>query len=227
MKRLLVLIMGLLIAGVALAYTAYPTEIPNKSFVPSSNAEYDFKYHGTPTYYWTMQGSNFTYACYFEPSKGNITVNFRIKIIGFMGYLSNGNCYIYVYLSETSNRPNDTPPSFGNKKYGPYSWHINNSYPNYDDCDVYAQNWYIKKSEIDAQPNKRFWVLWHTPSSPPPYPISDESTSAKNSYTYVPGTGWTTNISGYYPCWCTHCRVEYPPNAVENTSVGVVKALFN
>jgi len=227
MKKYLVLILGILAVGAVMAATATPTEIPNKSLTPSTNAEKDMSYYGTPTYYWTLTGSNWTPACYFEPAKFSVATNFRIKTIGNMGYSSNGNCNIYIYLNETSGHPNDTPPTFTNKKYGPFAWHINASYPNMDDANVYSLNWYLKISDVNATPNKRFWVLWHMPTSPPPYPISDESTNAKNSLIYYPGTGWTNTISGYYPCWCTHVVVEYPPAAVSNTSVGVVKALFN
>jgi len=223
MKKYLVVILGLIVVGAVIAYTAYPTEIPNKSLIPSMNTDADMKYYGTPSYYWTLTGSNYTLACYFEPAKFNVNTNFRMKKIGLMTSGSGGSANIYIYLSETNGHPNDTPPTFSNKKYGPkyYTFTGSNS-----DCDVYSDNWYITKSEIDNQPNHRFWVLWHLPTSPPPYPVSDEATNAKNSMTYVPGTGWTVTISGYYPCWVTHVLVEYPPTAIENTSVGTVKALF-
>jgi len=227
MKKYLVVILGILVAGAVMATSATPTEIPNKSFVPSAYAEKDMFYYGTPSWYWTLTGSNFTLAGYFEPAKFSVAVNFRIKTIGFMGYSANGPADIYVYLNETSNHPNDTPPTFTNKKYGPFTWHINNTYPSMDDWNAYSQNWYLKISDINAQTNKRFWVLWHLKTSPPPYPISDESTASKNSMIYIPGTGWTNTMSGYYPCWCCHVVVEYPPASVASTSIGVVKALFN
>jgi hypothetical protein len=195
MKSCLIFILTIFITGSVLAYDYYPTEIPNRYLYPSKNAETDMKYHGTPSYYWTLTGSNFALAGYFEPYKFNVMNNFRIKTIGFMGYLADGPANIYIFLAEKDKHPDCTPPEFNKKKYGPKEWHINNSYPKYDDYNIYHDNnWFITKEEIDAQPYHRFWVLYHLPASPPPYPISDESISYKNSRTYVPGTGWYTNI---------------------------------
>ncbi|MGQ9705488.1 MAG: hypothetical protein ACUVWP_00600 [bacterium] len=221
MKKYLVVILGLLMVGSVMAYVAFPTEIPNKSLLPESNAEKDMRYHGTPKYYFTFNSSNITLACWFKPGDFSVNTNFRIKTIGLMVYRTGGSANIYVYLSETHNHPNDTPPIFNNKKYGPKYYVFVDTL---GDCDVYAENWYITKSEIDNQPNHRFWVLWHLISSPTP--LSDEATNPKNSMIFIPGTGWTTNISGYYPCWCSHVLVEYPPTMIESTSVGTVKALF-
>lgn len=129
-------------------------------------------------------------------------------------------------MAEINNHPDCTPPEFSKKKYGPARGHINKSYPNYDDLDVYNLKWVITNSEINEQVNKRFWILYYTQGYP--YPVSDEATNAKNSYTYIPGIGWTTNISGYYPCWCMHVIVEYSliSPGIENTSFGTVKSLF-
>jgi len=188
------------------------------------------KYHGTPTYYWTLTGSNFAIAGYFEPAKFGVNNDFRIKKIGCMGYISNGAVKIYLFFAEVKGsrrwNPDCYPPEFSKKKYGPKDWHINNSYPNYDDCDMYSDNWYLRKSDIDSQVNKWFWIVYHFPTSPPPYPLSDEATDYKNSHTYFPGTGWSEHINGYDPCWCMHVIVVYPIDAIENTSVGTVKALF-
>jgi hypothetical protein len=131
-------------------------------------------------------------------------------------------------MAEKDNHPNCTPPEFTNKKYGPFKGHINNSYPNYDDLDVYNLKWIITNSEINEQVNKRFWILYYMQQMNPPYPISDESTNAKNSITWINGTGWTTTLSGYYPCWCMHVIVEYSliSHGIESTSFGAVRALF-
>jgi len=190
-----------------------------------SNAQVDMKYHGTPTYYWNVDGLK-AIAGYFEPSKFAVNCNFKIKTIGQIGYVSNGQADVYIFLSEVNNHPDCTPPEFTKKKYGPYSGHINNSYPNYDDLDIYNLNWYIRKSEIDEQVNKRFWIIYYFPTSPPPYPFSDEAINAKNSTSYLIESGWTTSISDYYPCWCMHC-VVYWGVGIENTSLGVVRALFS
>jgi len=227
MKVCLIFILTVAITGSVISYNYYPTEIPNKYICPSVNAEREMKYHGTPTYYWTLTGSNFTLAGYFEPEKFGVKTTFRIKKIGFMGYLADGYANLYIFLAETKNHPDCTPPEFSKKKYGPYYGHINNSYPKYDDLDVSSIKWIINNKDIDSQPYKRFWVIYNLPTSPPPYPISDESTNAKNSMTYYPGTGWTNTLSGYYPCWCMHVIVEYLVSpAIENTSFGTVKSLF-
>jgi hypothetical protein len=182
MKGYLIFILVVIITGSVLAYDCYRSETPNKYIYPSMNVVKDMKYHGEPTYYWTLTGSNWCLAGYFEPYKFGVTSNaFRLYNIGFIGYIQNGSANIYLFLSEVNGKPDCTPPDFSKKKYGPYNGHINNSYPNYDDLDLYGQNWVINKSEIDAQVNKRFWILYHLPTSPPPYPISDESTNEKNS----------------------------------------------
>jgi len=199
MKVGFILIIGVTAFGTSIANIAFPTEIPNKSIAPSSNVTTNMYYHGTPAFYWTLTGKNWCIAGYFEPAKFNTNTNFRIKTIGFMGYLQNGSAKIYIFLAETGSKPGHpdcTPPEFTKKKYGPYDGHINNSYPNYDDLDVSGLNWNIKKSEIDSQSNKRFWVIYHFPTSPPPYPISDNCGGSKNSIYYCPGIGWTTSISG-------------------------------
>jgi len=231
MKIFVLVIMCLIFINVAISYIAYPTIIPDielPSYYSNPAYEADMKYHGEPTYYWTLTGSNWCLAGYFEPYKfGFGAIALMINYIGFIGYLSNGPANIYIFLAETNNHPDCTTPDFSKKKYGPYNGHINNSYPNYDDCYVYPYNWYLKKSEIDAQPNKRFWVIYHLPTSPPPYPYSDEGPKSKNCRIYYPGRGWVMDMNGNTgPCWCMHVLVEYPPNAIENTSIGTVKALF-
>jgi len=229
MKIFVLILMALIFTSIAISYVEYPTIIPDRELPPYHSClpyEADMKYHGTPSYYWTLTGSNWTLASWFKPSDFNVDSSFRIKTIGFMGYISNGSAKIYIFLAETGNHPDCTPPEFTKKMYGPYDGHLNNSYPDYDELDIYSLNWYIKKSEIDTQVSNRFWVLYHLPTSPPPYPISDESTNEKNSRLYQAGTGWINFWSGYYPCWCMHVVVEYPPNLIENTSIGTVKALF-
>jgi hypothetical protein len=231
MKICIIFLLSISFIGVSFSDIAYPTLIPDKEtttypgYLPN---ERDMKYHGIPSWYWTLTCSNFTMAGYFEPEKFGINTIFRISKIGFIGYITDGPAYIYIFLAETKNHPNCTPPEFKNKKYGSYDGHINNSYPYYDDLDISGLRWNITKAEIDTQFNKRFWVLYHLKYWPPPYPVSDESTAAKNSCIYVPGTGWTTTLSGYYPCWCMHVIVEYflVSPGIESTSFGAVKALF-
>jgi hypothetical protein len=235
MKGYLILLLVVIISGSILANDCYPIEIPNKSFKQSMNATADMKYHNGWYYYWTLKGSDWTLASYFEPERFSVYTSFRIQTIGFTGYVSNGPANIYIFLAEDKNgSPYCTPPDFSNRKYGPYAGHINYTYCIYDDIDVYSQNWCIKKSEIDLQPHKRFWVLYHLPTSPPPYPVSDDATDSKNSLTWDPSRqNWVPDIdiainSGfvYSPCWCMHIVVEYPPAAIENTSLGTVKSLF-
>jgi len=187
--------------------------------------EKDMIYHDTPTYYWVW-GGLLAIAGYFEPESFGVNSDFKIKTIGQMGYRADGSAVVYIFLSETKNHPDCTPPEFTKKKYGPYSGHINNSYPNYDDLDIYNLNWYITKTEIDEQINKRFWIIYYMQTTPPPYPMSDESTNAKNSMTYFPDSGWTNNWGHYYICWCMHCVIVYWGSDIESTSLGIVKALF-
>jgi hypothetical protein len=54
MKRCLILILVMVISGSVLANHLYPTEIPNKYISPSVSSETEMKYHGKPSYYWTM-----------------------------------------------------------------------------------------------------------------------------------------------------------------------------
>ena len=212
MKINLFALFNIVIFGISIGYTAFTTEmldrnvssyVYGKSLFPTLISgkitppyrsclpyEADMKYHGTPSFYWTLTGSNYALAGYFEPNKFSVDSNFMIKTIGFIGYVSNGNANVYIFLAERNSHPDCTPPEFTKKMYGPYNGHINNSYPDYDDLDVYSLKWLIKKVDIDSQVNKRFWVLYHLPTSPPPYPLSDESTNSKNSCYYVPGTGW-------------------------------------
>jgi len=197
MKIFVLILMALIFTNVAISYVEYPTIIPERELPPYHSyfpSEADMKYHGTPSYYWTLTGSNFAIAGYFEPAKFGVNNDFRIKKIGCMGYRQDGAVRIYLFLAEVKGsrrwNPDCYPPEFNKKRFGPKDPHMNNSYPDYDDCDIYSDNWYLRKSDIDSQVNKWFWIVYHFPTSPPPYPLSDESTNSKNSCYYVPGTGW-------------------------------------
>jgi len=223
MKGNILLILLIIAIGTSLAETAFPTEIPNKALTPRTDSIIEMKYHGTPYYYWTLSGSNWCLAGYFRLSDFGITkTSYRIIIIGIMGYSSNGQAKIYVTAQENDNKPRCNPDNnFEYIDFGPLDWHINNTYPNYDDATVYNKNWYYDKSV------SRFWVIYHLPTSPPPYPITDDSTNAKNSLIWNPTLhSWTTDYNGYKLCWCMHVLIEYPPTKIENTSVGIVKSLF-
>ncbi|MGQ9705914.1 MAG: hypothetical protein ACUVWP_02775 [bacterium] len=50
--------------------------------------------------------------------------------------------------------------------------------------------------------------------------------NSKNSYWWSPSTGWRMGAGYYQLDWCMHCVIVYPPDAIENTSLGAVKALF-
>jgi hypothetical protein len=214
------------INGFSIAISFFPTEIPDRCLYSETLADWNMKYHGTPTYYWTLNGSNWSLASYFEPAKFGINETIKIRMIGFIGYIQNGSANIYLFLSEVNGKPDCTPPDFTKKKYGPYDGYINNSYPNYSDINIYTSNWYIKKAEIDAQPNKRFWIIYHLMTSPPPYPYSDDATDNKNSLTWDPSKNdWVPDINEYKPCWCMHVVVTNYMS-IESTSIGTVKELF-
>jgi len=137
MKGYLIFILVVIITGSVLAYDCYPTEIPYKDLNSYTVPQYDMKYHGTPTYYWTLTGSNWTLSGYFEPYKFSINRNFRIYKIGCIGYIESGTIYLYTFLVETDGHPDATPPDFSKKKYGPQKFTIDNSYPNYSDWSIY------------------------------------------------------------------------------------------
>jgi len=230
MKIKLLVLLIVPVFGASFVNGAFPIKITDDISPPYLHCpsdDVDMKYHYNPSYYWTLSGSDWTLAGYFEPYKFNVYYNFRIKRIGFVGYFSNGSAAIYIFLAETGGHPDCTPPDFSNKKFGPKYWHINKSYPFYDDCNLYSSNWYIKRSEIDAQPNKRFWILYYLSTSPPPYPVSDNAKDNKNSLTWDPTRqDWVPDISGYKPCWCMHVVIEYPPTTIDNTSIGTIKTIF-
>jgi hypothetical protein len=170
--------------------------------------EKDMKYHGSPHGYTIFYVPNVVLACYFKLSDFGITgYNYKIKIIGFIGTKADGPADIYV----TSNESNDVPVcnpdnNWQGADYGPKSWHINNSNPNYDDCNVYNDNWHYSK-DVD-----KFWCMYHMKTASPPYPMFDfYKEHSKNSWYWMPSTGWRPG-GGFYMCdWCMHCVIVYPP----------------
>ena len=202
----------------------------------SAYFEKDMKYHEEPEYYQIIY-SNYASACYFKISDFGISgYNYRIKIIGFIGWNANGPADIYVTSKEVwGNNAHQYVPACNPKNnwkgadYGPISWHINNSYPNYDDCNVYDYNWHYSK-DVD-----KFWCIYHFKTESPPYPITDMTQNIVykikiiDSLTWMPGEGWdfwSFGIMGHSGNWCMHCVIVYWPDVIESTSLGVVKALF-
>ncbi|MGQ9706354.1 MAG: hypothetical protein ACUVWP_05035 [bacterium] len=192
-----------------------------------SNFEKDMIYHTEPTYVWAGP-SNIALACYFKLTDFDISgYNYKIKIIGFIGKDYDGKADIYVTSKEEWNDrikcyvPVCNPDNnWKGKDYGPKSWHINNTYPNYDDCNLYNDNWLYSK-DID-----KFWCIYFMRYSPPVKPFSDGYSSIINSLTWYDGD-WSKGV--YYNKnynWCMHCVIVYWPDVIENTSLGAVKALF-
>ncbi|MGQ9705750.1 MAG: hypothetical protein ACUVWP_01935 [bacterium] len=56
MKIFISFIFSIVFIGFASGDMAFPTEILNKTINPYTSSEKDMKYHGTPTYYWTLTG---------------------------------------------------------------------------------------------------------------------------------------------------------------------------
>ena len=195
------------------------------SSVISSN-EKDMKYHSDPVYYYTLDGPNWALACYFKPGDFGITgYNYKIKIIGFIGDVADGSADIYVTSKEEGGKPICNPDnSWEGKEYGPKSWHINKSYPNYDDCNVYSYEWHYSKDII------KFWCIYNLNSKGyPPYPTcSYLYQSTINSLTWDPQIHyWIKGCpSNPYFNWCIHCVIVYWGTDIESTSLGAVKALF-
>ncbi|MGQ9707240.1 MAG: hypothetical protein ACUVWP_09675 [bacterium] len=179
------------------------------------------KYHGEPTYYWIINVSDAAFACYFKPGDFGIgDYDYKIKIIGFIGGRTDGPADIYVTSKEKDGVPVCSPDNhWQGAEYGPKSWHINNSYPNYDDCNVYDDNWHYSK-HVD-----KFWCIYHLKTSSPPYPVSDEFGPVENSATWM-GTEWVKGALGSWADWCMHCVIVYWGADIESTSLGAVKALF-
>jgi len=75
-----------------------------------------------------------------------------------------------------------------------------------------------------------FWVIYHLPTSPPPYPISDDGINwSGHTLTWNPNVSrWVSEIDGYKVDWVMHAVIEYPYYYVEteNTSIGGIRALF-
>jgi len=191
-----------------------------------SSFEKDMKYHNEPSYYYTP--SYFAYACYFKLSDFNMSgYDYKIKIIGFVGYAEDGQADIYVTSKESDGLPICNPDNkWQGADYGPKKWHINNSYPNYDDCNVYDDNWHYNK-DVD-----KFWCIYSAVvNHGPPFPMSDKESYPRiiNSFTWIVGEyNWRKGCGpGCEYCnWCMHCVIVYWGAGIENTSFGVVKALF-
>jgi len=222
MKRYILVALLIIATSVTFADVAFPTELPNKELTPDTYSVKEMKYHSTPAYYFTLTGSNWCLACWFRPSDFGVANNpYRIIVIGMMGYSANGAAKIYVTAQENDSKPRCNPDnSFQYTDFGPLDWHINNTYPNYDDITVYNKNWYYKKTDF------RFWVIYYLPTSPPPYPISDGDDN-KDTLTWNPTSHtWIDSIQTYKVDWCMHVLIEYPPTNIENTSIGTIRALF-
>jgi hypothetical protein len=220
MIRVLLCILLILVVSISLPENIYTSELPVNLLNPSIISDYDMKYHSSPYYFRTYPGSKWCIACWFKPSDFTINENFRLRTIGQVGYLDNGGAYIYVFLAEENGGPDCSPPDFSKKKYGPKTWHINNTYPKYDDCNLNSNNWYIEMSEINVTQNKRFWIIYYMTTTPAPYPVIDNDDN-KNSITWYPYPGWITESNN----WCMHC-VVYNISGIENLSIGTVKTLF-
>ena len=210
MRNLLILMLFISFLGSVIAYN-----------------EKDMKYHGQPTYWWEIKVSGSAEACFFKPSDFGIKgYDYKIKIIGFIGYEENGPADIYVTSKERWNghfyEPQCNPDNnWQGKDYGPKSWHINNSYPNYDDCNVYDDNWHYCKDV------NKFWCIYHMKTKSPPYPYSDSPGDPDNTLTWDPTDHcWWGGIKGWPYDWCMHCVIVYWGAGVESTSIGVVRSLF-
>jgi hypothetical protein len=186
--------------------------------------EKDMKYHNEPRYIHSG-GSHLAFACYFKLSDFGISgYDYKIKIIGFIGNNYNSAAYIYVTSKESGVVPVCNPDNnWQGKDYGPKEWHINNSYPNYDDCNLYDDNWHYSKY-VD-----KFWCIYYIEFSPPAVPMYDDYSYIINSFTWGwTGHNWQKGVpSSSSSNWCMHCVIVYWPDLIENTSLGVVKALFN
>ena len=185
-----------------------------------SSFEKDMKYHGPPYVTGVFYVPNVVLACYFKLSDFGITgYNYKIKIIGFVGNVKDGPADIYVTSKEKDDVPVCNPDNnWQGADYGPKSWHINNSNPNYDDCNVYDDNWHYSK-DVD-----KFWCMYHMKTASPPYPMTDNKGYYTNSRYWM--SGWRMGGGGIYWDWCMHCVIVYPPEAIENTSIGAIKTLF-
>jgi len=184
--------------------------------------EKDMKYHHSPpeNFYWNT-GEGHALACYFKLSDFGISgYDYKIKVIGFIGNISDGLADIYVTSKEDGVPICSPKNNWEGAEYGPKSWHINNSYPNYDDCYLFDDNWHYSK-DID-----KFWCMYYI-KSPTPHPQSDIYDKTVNSLTYgYPSNKWGKGTYGAYCDWCMHCVIVYWGVGIENTSLGVVKALF-
>jgi len=189
------------------------------SFVIAS-FDKDMKYHNKP-YSYVNFSHHKAYACYFKLSDfGIIGYDYKIKIIGFIGYSADNPADIYVTSKEKDGLPVCNPDNnWEGADYGPKSWHINNSYPNYDDCNLYDDNWHYSKY-ID-----KFWCMYYVKSYPSPDPLATDYSEPKNSFTFWSHC-WTKGTYSVYRDWCMHCVIVYWGADIENTSLGVVKALF-
>jgi len=204
---------------IAQLYT--PIDITYNNSILSNYYEKDMSYHRKPTYYFTIDYENAALACYFKLSDFGIKgYDYRIKVIGMIGFFQDGPADIYVTSKEEGGKPICNPNNnWQGSEYGPKHWHINNSYPNYDDCDIYYDNWHYSK-DVD-----KLWCMYHLKTRSPPYPVSDDFGPVENSATWM-GTDWVKGVLGTSADWCMHCVIVYWPDAIENTSLGVVKALF-
>jgi len=165
-------------------------------------------------------GKDWILAGYYEPYKFGVNSNFRLRFYWFYG--EENDCNIYLFLNEKDTHPDADPTDFSKAKYGPIAGRTGSQQ------NIYYFNWYIKKSEIDAQVNKRFWVLFYFPNKANNLQ-SDDTNIPKNSMNWDPTRKiWTPDLwkNGPLPCWCVEILVDTPPTSLESTSFGIVKALF-
>jgi len=224
MSKFILILLLLTSISFVIANLYTPIEITHNNFIPSLNNEKDMVYHTGPYYYYSMSFSKNVWACYFKPGDFGITgFNYRINIIGFIGYINNGPADIYVTSKEEGEFPACNPwNNWQGADYGPKHWHINNSYPNYDDCNVYDDDWHYTADV------KKFWCLYYVVVGSPPYPFSDKPEDNKKINSAIWYTGsWKWGVFNYNNCnWCMHCVIVYWGSDIESTSLGVVKALF-
>ena len=186
--------------------------------------EKDMKYHSEPIHYDCHYDPNWAVACYFKLSDFHIrNFDYKIKIIGIIGYREDKPADIYVTSKEKDGVPVCNPDNnWDGADYGPKEWHIKYLDLKYDDCNVYDDNWHYKKDIT------KFWCIYYIKVSPPPWIFTtDEHEEIINTFTWDPHTHcWSKGFFGLTCNACMHCVIVYWPDAIENTSLGVVKALF-
>jgi len=220
MRNFLLILLFSISISIAVSHLYTPINFIYNNSIILTYGEIDMKYHDTPYYYWTFTIPDFALACFFKPGDFGITgFDYRIKIIGFIGNKRGGPADIYVTSKEKNGVPVCNPKNnWQGKDYGPKSWHINNSYPDYDDCNLYNDNWHYGKDV------NKFWCIYHMKTKSPPHPMSD-GIGSRNSLTWDGGYWYGGVWNGMYN-WCMHCVIVYWGVGIESKSIGVVRSLF-